>query len=915
MRTLLRSVVIFGCIGPAVAGAKDPALPSRQVDDYDQARVGPLADGRVIVPTNQVLSPAGWQVEFAGRPTDLALSPDGRYLAVLNRYNVVLIDVEQRAVVQEVPYKTRHGGGSYKGIRYAPDGRRLYASCIRGTIEVFDVGKDGQLTATEPIKLKGRRTDNALPAGMAITPDGKRLYVALNLNNTLGEIDLEKRELVREIPVGNAPYDVVVFERLTGGPGPGPAVTRKAYVSNWGGRLPTAGDTIGPAGRGTPVKVDPKRYIASEGSVSIVDLEKGELLKELVVGLHASAMTTSPFEFVYVANSNSDTVSVIDAGRDVLVETFSTRPNPELLFGSAPNALLLGRMPNDELNLYLFVCNGTNNAVAVVRLSDRGQSPAWRSSIPPNVPATSQTVGLIPTGWYPAGIVLDEKRNMLCVANIKGIGSRDVGWKGQRKVKGEVVFGYNSHDYRGSVSLIPIPDDEQLARCTAQVLENNRMTAAISALASPRPNQPPRVVPQRHGEPSVFKHVVYIIKENRTYDQVFGDMEQGEGDPRLCIFGREVTPNHHKLAEEFVLFDNFYCSGTLSADGHQWTDEAYVTDYLEKAYGGWPRSYPYDGGDALAYASSGFIWDNVLAHGKTLRVYGEFVTATVKWKDPSKQDMPSFLECYQDFVNETDLIAVHATACIKTLEPYICPTFIGFPYNVPDVYRAAEFIKELREFEQRGEMPNFCIMLLPNDHTAGTRPGRPTPEAAVADNDLALGRIVEALSRSRFWKDTCVFVVQDDPQNGFDHIDGHRTVALVVSPYTKRGYVDSTNYNQTSMFKTIELLLGLPPLNQFDASATPMTTCFTSSPDFTPYDAVPNEIPLDQLNPPAGSIRDPVQRKWALKSLELPLDDVDEADEDTLNRIIWHAVRGDDATYPSWAVLAHPDDPGEDGDD
>ncbi len=868
--------------------------------DYDKSRVGVLDDGRVVVPTNQVLSPAGWQVDFAGRPTDLALSRDGRHLAVLNRYNVVLIDIDKREVVQTVRYKTRHGGGSYKGILYSADGKRLYASCIRGTIEVFDVADDGRLTATEPIEIPARRAGNALPAGMAISEDGKRLYVALNLSNTLGEIDLEKRELLREIPVGNAPYDVLLVQW----PGPEPL---RAYVSNWGGRLPAHGDTTGPAGRGTSVKVDPVRHIASEGSVSVVDLSARAVVKEVVVGLHASSMAGHPSGVVYVTNANSDTVSAIDfVGNDV-VETISTRPNQELLFGSAPNALVLwpdyGR---------LYVSNGTDNAVAVIRLSNRAMSSSALIADDRKAPEHSTLEGLIPTGWYPAGIVLDEKRNMLYVANIKGIGSRDTGWKGKRKVKGEVVYGYNSHDYRGTVSLIPIPDENQLAKYTGEVLKNNRMTEAISALAPPREGQPPRVVPQRHGEPSVFKHVVYIIKENRTYDQVFGDMEQGEGDPSLCIFGREVTPNHHKLAEEFVLFDNFYCSGTLSADGHQWTDEAYVTDYLEKAYGGWPRSYPYDGGDALAYSSSGFIWDNVLAHGKTLRVYGEFVGASVKWKDPNKKGTPPFIDCYNDFINQTGLIEIRATARIKTLEPYICPTFIGFPYVVPDVYRANEFVKELRQFEQRGEMPNFCIMLLPNDHTAGTRPGRPTPQAAVADNDLALGRIVEAISHSRFWKDTCIFVVQDDPQNGFDHIDGHRTVALVISPYTKRGYVDSTNYNQTSMFKTIELLLGLPPLNQFDSSATPMTTCFMDTADFTPYEAVPSIIPLDQLNPKAEAIRDPVQRKWALKSLELPLDDVDEADEDTLNRILWHATRGDDSTYPAWAVLAHPE---EDGDD
>jgi len=334
-------------------------------------------------------------------------------------------------------------------------------------------------------------------------------------------------------------------------------------------------------------------------------------------------------------------------------------------------------------------------------------------------------------------------------------------------------------------------------------------------------------VPERIGEPSVFKHVLYIIKENRTYDQVFGDMPQGEGDPDLCIFGEEITPNHHKLAREFVLLDNFYCSGVLSADGHQWTNEAYATDYIEKSFGGWPRSYPYWGGDAMAYAAGGFIWDNALAHAKTLRVYGEFVKATVCWKDPARKGRPSFTQCYRDYREGTGRIEIKATASIKTLEPHICPTAIGFPGIVSDQHRADQFIRELKEFEKKGELPNLMIMLLPNDHTAGTRPGMPTPAAMVADNDLALGRIVEAISRSKFWAETCIFVVEDDPQAGFDHIDGHRTVALVASAYTRRHFVDSTNYNQTSMVRTVEQILGLPPMNQLDGSATPMASCFT----------------------------------------------------------------------------------------
>jgi len=309
----------------------------------------------------------------------------------------------------------------------------------------------------------------------------------------------------------------------------------------------------------------------------------------------------------------------------------------------------------------------------------------------------------------------------------------------------------------------------------------------------------------------------------------------------------------------------------------------------------------------MAYASSGFLWDNVLEHKKSLRVYGEFVEASIKWKD-SRKGRPNFTDCYRDFMDKKGEIDIKATAAIKTLEPYLCPTAIGFPSIVPDVHRAEQFIHELKEFEKEGELPNFMIMLLPNDHTSGTRPDTPTPAACVADNDLALGQIVEAVSHSKFWKETCIFVVQDDPQAGFDHIDGHRTVALVISPYTKRKALDSTNYNQTSMVRTMELILGLPPMNQFDASATPMASCFTETADLTPYKFVPNLIPLDQLNPKLSDIRNPAQRHWAEVSLKLPLDDVDEADENTLNRILWHAARGRDDTYPAWAVLDEDDD-------
>ncbi len=881
MRFLAYVTLLASCLGGELHAYGDPpANPSSGAEtDYDQLRVGDRDPSRVVVPTNQVLSPLGRQVPFGGRPVDIALSPNGKWLAVLDRAAVLIIEPESGKIVSRVPHK----GGSYAGLGFAPHSKRLYASSIQGTIGVFEIEDDGELEAEPAIKLADDLkvpADAILPVGLTMDREGKSLWAALNLRNTLAEIDVASGKVKREIAVGNAPFGVVLLGQ-------------RAYVTNWGGRLPDGKSITGPAGAGPPVRVDPVRFIANDGSVSVVDLAAGKQVRQIVVGLHPCAIVATPDEkLVLVANANSDSVSVIDTAKDEVVETISTRPAETLLFGSAPNALALS--PDGKR---LFIANGTNNSVAVVELA---------------VPK-SNLFGCFPTGWYPGGLVVDAPRQALYVANIKGVGSRNTDWKGQRKVKDKNVFGYQSHDHLGTVSLVPLAELENLKAHTAKVVANNRLTETISALAPPRKDATPRAIPQRHGEPSLIKHVLYIIKENRTYDQVFGDVKRGEGSEELCIFGASVTPNHHKLVDEFVLLDNFYCSGILSADGHQWATEAYVTDYLERGFGGWPRSYPYAGGDAMAYASSGFLWDNALAHQKTLRIYGEFVRATIRFKDPAVTTRPKFMDCYQDFLDGTGKIEITATANIESLQPYVCPGAIGFPSIVPDIQRADQFKRELARFEAEGKMPNLMIMLLPNDHTSGTRPGMPTPEASVADNDLALGQVVEAVSHSKFWKETAIFVVQDDPQAGFDHIDGHRTVALAVSPYTRRHAVDSTNYNQTSMIRTMELILGLPPMNQLDASATSMARSFSDQADLTPYDAVKNNIPLDQLNPDLKAIRDERQRHWAQVSIELPLDDVDEADEDTLNRIIWHSVRGRDDTYPAWAVL--PEEELEDEDE
>jgi YVTN family beta-propeller protein len=847
--------------------------------------VGRSADGRVVLPVNQVLTPAGIQVELPGlRPQAVALSPDGRLLAASGKTSeVVLVDPESgkvlaraslpsdkatepspAAVSAHILEPDKKGQLSFTGLIFSPDGSRLYLSNVNGDVKVFAVegrGLRGLLSIPLPPTGLARRKEE-IPSGLALSPDGRRLYVALNLSNRLGEIDPATGKVLRLFDVGVAPYDVA----LKG---------EKAYVSNWGGRRPDAASVTGPAGRGTLVRVDPVRHIANEGSVSVIDLAAGQVRGEILTGLHASGLALSPDGTrLFVANAASDTVSVIDTVADRVIETIPLALRPGDLYGASPNALAV-----DESGKSLFVANGTQNAVAVVSL-DQG---------------ASKFEGLIPVGWFPGAIAYDRERKRIHVANVKGTGS---GKETHlfRKQK------YASGDYVGSLSLVNVPGAPELAAHTATALENIRRRALEDARLPPRPGQPPRPVPERPGEPSVFRHVVYVIKENRTYDQVLGDVREGHGDASLCVFGEEITPNQHKIAREFVLLDNTYCSGAVSADGHQWAASAFATDYLEKSFAGFPRSYPDgmedDDVDALAYAPTGFLWDNALAHGKTLRDYGEFAIAEISWKDRQRKEAPRFLDVYRDFLAGTGLIDISSRPAIESLRPHLASRTVGWTMDVPDVFRAARFIEELEGYEKSGAFPNLLIICLPNDHTSGTKAGYPTPAAHVADNDLAMGRIVEALSKSRFWKETCLFAIEDDPQDGWDHVSAYRTTAYLVSPYTRRGAVVSTQYNQTGIVRSIELILGLPPMNQFDATATPLTDCFTDAPDFTPFTAVANRVPLDKVNPEPAKISDPLFREHAVASAGLPFEQIDRCPEDLLNRIIWHAQMGSGTPYP-----------------
>ena len=896
MNLILRFRLVFCLVLAAVSTPPLVALmPPPQTFGSTSLTVGRMGANEFETPVNQRLTPAGTLVELADmRPQALALSPDGRLLVTAGMtHNLVVLDSVSGKILQYVPFPQDAGNDlgaapvsetilepdlkaqlSFTGLAFSPDGSRIYMANVNGDIKVFVVEKGvaRALTAFALPNANAPARKSEIPAGIAVSRDGRRIYVAANLSNRLIELDATTGKVLRLWDVGVEPFGVA----LAGG---------KVWVSNWGGRRPDKDSLTGTAGRGMRVRVDPVHFVASEGSVSVVDLEGGTKPREILAGLHTCAMAVTPNgHYLAVANAGSDTVTVLEVKSEKIIETISARESPGDLFGAQPNAVAF-----DKSGKTLFVANGTQNAVAVLRFE----------------PGHSELLGLIPVGWFPGAIVYDARHRLIDTANIRGL---TLGKTNHATGAPQ----YNSKEWRGSVSLVPVPEKLELAVETQTALANIRYPLLAAAKLPPRPGTPARPVPERVGEPSLIKHVIYIIKENRTYDQVLGDVKGGNGEASLCIFGEHVTPNEHALVHQFALLDNTYCCSSQSCDGHQWADSGIASDYMEKSYAGFPRSYPGAGDlsseDAMAYSSAGFIWDDAVAHGKTLRDFGEYMNSNKRWKEPGHKGRPGFLDIYRNLVDGTDKVAIWGDPNIELVRPFMETNTVGFDLNVPDIYRAAQFSKAVKRFDAAGQFPDFVIMWVCCDHTSGTRPGGPTPAAQVADNDLALGQIIDSISHSPFWKDTCVFAIEDDPQAGWDHVSGFRTTAYVAGPYVKRGQVVHTQYNHTSLLRTMELILGLPPMNQLDATATPMFDCFASQPDFTPFNAVSNNIPLDQLNPAPKRISDPLLRKDAYVSSRLPFDKEDQCPDDVLNRILWRAAKGSGVPYPDWAVKVVDDD-------
>ena len=822
-----------------------------------------LHDNQPMMPYNRMIRSAGKVVRF-GDPSvenhalDITSIPGTTLFAVEDRYGLVVMrlsgEIIDRFLFSKESGEWKNAVSTYSGVKsFIQDGKTWIVWCASKDKTGFLVSAEwnGKISRVEGKPLASQnKLQSPIPNEVYLEKGATENYIYVVLNGTDEVVKLrwsDKKEIWRA-KTGVAPFGVVM-------------VKDKVYVTNWGGPQVTDSSRVTAGVPWGLAYTDKTTGATAEGTVSVFDAGSGRVLKEISSGLHPNEIISSADgKFVYVSNGNSDDVTVINTRNDQVTEqipvgmyraTFKKE-------GSSPNGLVL-----DRENTRLFVSNGMDNAVAVVHL---GRLSATQGK------GNSFIEGFIPTEAYPSGSAIIN--DTLVVANLESEGANVV--NATKKARG-------IHYQLGSVSIIPLPSAEGLKGYTALAYES-AMFSKMDALSElPRANILPKPVPERIGEPSVFKHVVYIIKENKTYDQVFGDMKGGRGDSTLCVFGERITPNIHALARTFGWMDNYYASGKSSAEGHQWSNAAIVSDYVEKNVRAWFRSYPHRQTDAMVYNKQGYIWNNAVTHGKTVRIYGEACTTEydekLKWLDLYRGLQSGAKPSWQN------------TTTIDNILPLISPLFPDNDNMVfSDQQRAEIFLSEWEQFEKDSNLPNLMILSLPNDHTAGTSPGFPTPNAMVADNDLALGRIIDRISKSKYFDSTVIFITQDDSQGGWDHISAYRTVGMVISAYSP-GDVIKSNYNQTSMVRTMEQILGLPPMNVIDATAQPMFDCFADSKRSFSFNYLPTNIPLDEMNKPLSALRG-IEKKYAKQSMNEVYNEVDGGEDDEMNRIIWFYAKG-----------------------
>jgi YVTN family beta-propeller protein len=779
-------------------------------DSVAQTIPGSSKSGKVLLPNGWSLSPAGRSLSLGDLPLNIQISASQKLMAVTNngqsKQSIQLIDPQSEKILHDQPIKK-----AWYGLKFSADEKKLYASGANDNIILIYPIIKKMLGKADTIVLgKAWPIEKIGPTGIEVDDAGKRLYAVTKENNSLYIFDLTTNKLVNKVNLGSEAYDCLLSPDKT-----------KLYISLWGA-----------------------------DKLAIYDIKAQKITSEILTENHPNEIIQNRTgKYLFVANASDNSVSVIDAKARKVIEVISTALYPTRLSGSTTNGLALSE---DEKTLY--VANADNNCLAVFNVSNPGKS---------------SSKGFIPTGWYPTNVRVAGKK--IFVSNGKGFTSManpdgpqpfkktddsgvHVGISAQKEVQ------YIGGLFKGTLSIIDQPTDQQLKMYSKQVYANTPYNKQTEVISKGLANNP---VPNVQGGKSPIKYVFYVIKENRTYDQVFGDIKEGNGDPNLCLFPEKVTPNHHALAKEFVLLDNFYVDAEVSADGHNWSMAAYATDYTEKtwptSYGSRGGTYDYEGSRQIAYPRDGYIWDYAKRAGISYRSYGAFVT----------KDGPT----------------------TKSLVGHTATNYPSYNLDIKDIDRITAFKSDFDSLLAMNAVAQFNTIRLGNDHTSGQRIGKLTPTAQVADNDLALGLLVEHISNSSIWKESAIFVLEDDAQNGPDHVDAHRSPAFVISPYIKRNSVNSSMYSTSGMLRTIELILGLPPMSQYDAAAVPFSDCFTTKPDFKPYRVRAANVDLEQRNV--------AWNKSAQRSQEWNFAKEDAAPDLDLNEVVWKSVKGEDSIMPA----------------
>jgi YVTN family beta-propeller protein len=922
--------------GLLATGLSLPGLAAAQSQQYPTYTVGPQLNGSWVVSDGQIITPAGTQVNLGirVRAKAVALNPNAstHTAAVLTLGTsiadgngaVEVFDTNTGVVLQNYIPFAADSSGSYSGIAYSADGKHLVFSQDSSHVTIANVNAQGLLSDGAQVSVP---PDNSFitcfpnsppaaygnacgsfysgytsyPGGVALSSDGQSAYALLNQNNTLTQIYLTANPPLQgaQIRVGNAPHSILINSTGT-----------TAYVSNEGGRAATPADfQINSAG--TEIVADPFVGAAITGTVSVVNLSSMTVTDTISTGLHPTGMAFYK-QYLLVANTYSDTISVIDTNTNQVAWTINLGlpigvHGQGAAYGAAPNSIAV-----DAKKSIAYVALYNANAIAVVNLK------------------SSSVDGMIPVAYAPGSVVLDAAAKRLIVANDKGIGARD------SFECDHGVCGLNTHQDNGTVSIVPVPNNGTLKKMTNQVFVNNHwdLEPNIESASGGNRNRPPVAIPARIGDPSLIKHVFLIVRENRTYDQVLGDVAAGNGDPSLAVFGGKDTPNAHALVQRFPLLDNFYDPSRQSADGHQWITEAMAPYADDIQSPDWVRSYPGGNmGDALAYHNKGFLFSEAAAAGLSVKIYGEAVENDTFLQPGGSTSEPSWSEFYADSQcfeggpacappgtpGQTTLYhqnTVQAWSSVPAVSNYLIKNFPQFDLGIPDQFRVDLWLQDFNQDVAAGKVPTLEILWIMCDHTGGP----PNPDAEQADNDLAVGRIIDYISHSPVWSTSAIFLEEDDAQNGVDHVDGHRSPGYIISPYAvQNGPTDHTLYTQVNMTRTIEQILGLTPMNQSDLVASPMRTDFVTGPpppaNFLPWTHVPNQVPLtDGVTASVAPANDsPVvatlRKAWLQKKAEIfagKLTKPDSEDPDTVNHLNWYLSTGFTRPYPGERTVRPP---------